>query len=83
MRSNSNEGRWCILHYVLLVVISALIAPASIWAQTTKTISGTVTDAKGEPLIGASLVVAGTTQGFLTDLDGNYVLENVSFPAKR
>ena len=82
MRSNSNEGRWCILHYVLLVVISALIAPASIWAQTTKTISGTVTDAKGEPLIGASLVVAGTTQGFLTDLDGNYVLENVSFPAK-
>ena len=82
MRSNSNEGRSRFMHYVLAVALCALIAPASLWAQATKTISGTVTDSSGSPLIGAYLVVAGTTQGFLTDLDGNYVLENVSFPAK-
>ena len=66
----------------LLFVICGFLLPALLNAQTVKTISGTVTDSTGEPLIGASLVVAGTAQGFITDLDGNYVLENVSFPAK-
>lgn len=51
-------------------------------AQAPRTIRGIVTDSTGEPLIGASLMVAGTTQGFLTDLDGNYELAGVSFPAK-
>ena len=68
--------------FYLSIVLCALMAPLSVLAQTTKTISGTVTDSSGEPLIGASLMVAGTTQGTITDLDGNYILENVSFPAK-
>ena len=51
-------------------------------AQAQRTIRGTVTDSSGEPLIGASLMVAGTTQGFLTDLDGKYELTGVTFPAK-
>ena len=51
-------------------------------AQAPRIISGTVTDSSGEPLIGASLMVAGTTQGFLTDLDGKYELTGVTFPAK-
>ena len=50
-------------------------------AQTKKTIKGTVTDSAGEPLVGASLMVAGTSQGFLTDLDGNYEMTGVNFPA--
>lgn len=38
-------------------------------------ISGTITDATtGEPLIGASVVVQGTTNGTITDIDGNYNL---------
>ncbi|MDH5602720.1 MAG: TonB-dependent receptor plug domain-containing protein, partial [Cyclobacteriaceae bacterium] len=35
-------------------------------------ISGTVTDENGEPLPGVSITVKGTTQGVVTDLDGNY-----------
>ncbi len=39
------------------------------------TIKGTVTDKKtGEPIIGATVAVLGTTQGTITDLDGNYSL---------
>ena len=38
-------------------------------------ISGKVTDEKGEPLIGASVVVKGTTKGTITDVDGKYTLE--------
>ena len=45
--------------------------------QATKTISGTVKDAMGEPIIGASILVKGTTTGVITDFDGNFVLENV------
>lgn len=37
-------------------------------------ISGTVTDVSGEPLIGASLLVKGTTSGTVTDIDGNFSL---------
>ncbi|MCS3139498.1 TonB-dependent receptor [Bacteroides ovatus] len=37
-----------------------------------RTITGQVVDAKGEPLIGVSILVKGTTDGAITDLDGNY-----------
>ena len=39
--------------------------------------TGVVKDASGEPIIGASVVEAGTTNGIVTDLDGNFKL-NVS-----
>lgn len=49
----------------------------AIQAQT-GTIRGTITDAKtNEPLIGASVLIAGTTYGAAADLDGNYVIHNV------
>lgn len=37
-----------------------------------RTITGQVIDSKGEPLIGVSILVKGTTDGAITDLDGNY-----------
>lgn len=37
-------------------------------------VSGTVTDATGDPLIGATVVVKGTTDGTVTELDGSYLL---------
>jgi len=46
-----------------------------------KSISGTITDPDGEPLIGASVVAKGTTTGTITDIDGNFALsvpENTS-----
>ncbi len=45
------------------------------WAQGT--ITGTVKDDTGEPVIGATIVVKGTTLGASTDFDGNYTLERV------
>lgn len=44
------------------------------------TITGIVTDANGDAVIGASVVVKGTSNGTITDIDGNYSLSNV--PAK-
>ena len=46
-------------------------------SQKTKTITGTIVDSSGEPVIGASIVVKGTTNGTITDVDGNYSLSNV------
>ncbi len=39
-----------------------------------KSVSGTITDPDGEPLIGASVVAKGTTTGTITDIDGNFTL---------
>lgn len=44
-------------------------------SQQAKKVTGTVTDAKGEPLLGVNVVVKGTTNGTITDLDGKYSLE--------
>lgn len=41
----------------------------------TKTISGNIVDANGEPLIGATVKVKGTTTATVTDIDGNYSIE--------
>src|SRR5690606_29195025 len=41
-------------------------------------VSGMVTDQSGEPLIGVNVLVAGTTKGTATDIDGRFVLEDVN-----
>ena len=40
-----------------------------------RAVSGTVTDERGEPIIGANVVEKGTTNGTITDLDGHFTLE--------
>ncbi|MCE5347888.1 MAG: TonB-dependent receptor [Bacteroidales bacterium] len=45
--------------------------------QQQGTITGTVVDSKGEPIIGATVMVKGTTIGVLTDISGKYTLPNV------
>ena len=61
----------------LLGMYSPLVANAenSVQAvqQSTKKITGTVSDSQG-PVIGASIVEKGTTNGTVTDLDGNFTL---------
>ncbi|KAA4838846.1 hypothetical protein F2044_22120 [Bacteroides fragilis] len=39
-----------------------------------KSITGVVTDASGESVIGASVVEVGTTNGVITDIDGKFTL---------
>ncbi|WP_258861645.1 SusC/RagA family TonB-linked outer membrane protein [Marinilabilia salmonicolor] len=41
-------------------------------------VSGTVTDAAGEPVPGVTVTIKGTTTGTITDVDGHYELNNVS-----
>lgn len=58
--------------------ITALLCVITIsgFAQT-KTVQGTVTDAKNEPIIGASVIVTGTGTGTNTNSDGRFTLPNV------
>ena len=46
--------------------------------QQQRTVSGTVTNASGEPLPGVTVVVAGSSAGTITDLDGKFQLNNVA-----
>ena len=53
-----------------------LLAGISVASASPVTVSGTVTQASdGEPLIGVSVLVKGTSQGTATDIDGNYVIK--------
>lgn len=62
--------------YLLRIVCCLLLTTAalSLQAQTRNQVSGRVTDAAGEPLVGATVVVVGTTIGTTTDIDGNYAI---------
>lgn len=50
----------------------------SVSQEKKKTITGRITDAKGEPLIGVTIMEKGTTNGSITDYDGNYTLSAAS-----
>ena len=56
----------------LILALLGMATAVSLSAQTT--VSGVVTDENGEPLIGAGVVVQGTTIGAVTGLDGDYSL---------
>ena len=56
-----------------LALISFVLFASVSFAQQ-KTVSGNVVDQSGQPLIGVNVTVKGTTQGMITDLDGNYSL---------
>ena len=43
--------------------------------QGNKKVTGTITDPKGEPIIGANVVVKGSTNGTITDIDGHFSIE--------
>ncbi|MCR4853328.1 MAG: carboxypeptidase-like regulatory domain-containing protein, partial [Prevotella sp.] len=47
-----------------------------------KAVTGNVKDASGEPLIGVSVMVKGTSTGVMTDMDGNFNLPSVSSSAQ-
>ena len=65
-------------------VDAAMAVPASagtvdevMVVQQGKKVTGMVVDGAGEPVIGANVVVKGTTNGTITDFDGNYTIEGV------
>ena len=59
----------------ILFLLILAITTNMIYAQNTDIISGRVSSSIGEPMIGASVMVKGTTNGTITDLDGNFKVE--------
>lgn len=76
----------------LLGAMSPLCTVSALAAQSNSTIAtatqqqnsctGTVKDATGEPIIGATIRIEGKTGGTVTDLDGNFTLSNIEKGAK-
>ena len=60
----------------LFVLGSTMLLSVSAWAQG-RVVTGTVVDNLGDPVIGANVVVKGTTEGTMTDVDGNFSLKGV------
>lgn len=58
-----------------LFLIACLLFTATSGFSQNKTVTGTVTDATGEPLIGASVLQQGTSNGVITDIDGKYSIQ--------
>lgn len=66
----------CLATFALMLLATFSVVAATI------TVNGNVTDETGEPLIGASVMVVGTTNAIATDIDGNFTLRNVEEGAK-
>ena len=61
-------------------VAGKLADRSSASSRNGKVVKGVVRDAAGEPLMGAGVVVKGTSDGCITDIDGNFTLSGVSYP---
>lgn len=61
------------MQFLLLSVLALL--PAAALAQGMVTVSGTVADSNGDPLIGCSVQLKGSGVGTVTDLDGHFKLQ--------
>jgi len=58
----------------LTALALSLLVGLSLAAQQKVTISGVVTDDQNEPMIAAGVVQKGTTNGTVTDVDGNFTI---------
>ena len=62
-----------LLKRAMSVALGLVLGASALLAQNI-TVTGTVTDAMKEPIIGASILQQGTTNGTATDIDGNFTL---------
>ena len=68
--TTSEKNRGLVRFLLMSLLLSILILPAH--AQDRVTVSGQLTDSSQTPLIGASVIEKGTTNGVTTDADGRY-----------
>ena len=64
---NVKQGMQKAMFFVFFLLCSTVV-------MAQNKVSGTVLDATGEPLIGVSVLEAGTSNGVVTDFDGNFTL---------
>ena len=61
---------------LMLLAVQAVF-PAYAYGQDKVNIKGTVIDAQGQPVIGATVMIDGTQSGVTTDMDGLYTFNGV------
>jgi len=66
LRNNNRPMRWCYILLFMLTSAGAMIAQSPV--------TGSILDSDGEPLIGATVIVKGTTTGTVTEVDGSYTI---------
>ena len=69
------SNRFYIIPVLCLLFLSLMTGAAYAQDGQRVTVTGTVVDGQGEPVIGAGIVVKGTTEGTITDLDGKFSIE--------
>lgn len=62
-------------YYERSLILILMLFSASVMQAQNRTVKGTVSDAQGEPIIGANVVIVGGTKGVITDLDGKYSIQ--------
>ena len=69
------SGKFKIFRIALMFIL-AMVAGG----MSAQNITGNVTDSSGEPIIGATIMETGTSNGTVTDIDGNFTLSNAVIP---
>ena len=67
---------------LMLLLACLFVGIGLVTAQTQKITGVVISEEDGQPVVGASVLVKGTTQGTITDVDGNFNLSNVPSSAK-
>jgi TonB-dependent starch-binding outer membrane protein SusC len=69
--------RWVLISALLITVCFLIIGGVNAQTSTerSKDVSGKVLDSKGDPIIGASVVVKGSSHGTITDANGKYTIK--------
>lgn len=75
MKNKRKETHTCKLFFACCAML--LFISVNIFAQQQITVTGNVKDEKGEPIIGANVIVKGTSVGSITNLEGDFSLANV------
>lgn len=66
----------------VLMLLACLFASFTLAMAQTSTVRGIVVDDADEPVIGASVLIEGSTRGTITDMDGKFTISNVTSDAK-
>ncbi|MCQ2216027.1 MAG: TonB-dependent receptor [Bacteroidales bacterium] len=59
----------------MMLLVLVLVGTTSAFAQSNMDVSGTILDNAGVPMVGVTVMEQGTTNGTVTDLDGNYSIK--------
>ena len=62
---------------ISFLMLCFFLVSVSMGAYAQKTVSGTISEASGQPLPGVTVLIKGTTTGAITDFEGKYIVTNV------